>query len=123
MTDEASPEMSPAPALAGEEARAYMRLWAQSLAQVLGQISGSPVAVDCLAEVPAEAPAHGETDLQFLVAADGGLQGEMALRIPLAVALAGGYARKLEDTVAIHVNTILAARNAAQLSSVSSPTL
>jgi len=90
MTDEASPEMSPAPALAGEEARAYMRLWAQSLAQVLGQISGSPVAVDCLAEVPAEAPAHGETDLQFLVAADGGLQGEMALRIPLAVALAVG---------------------------------
>jgi acetoin utilization deacetylase AcuC-like enzyme len=30
--------------------------------------------------------------------------------IPVATALAGGYARRLEDTVSIHVNTIIAAR-------------
>jgi acetoin utilization deacetylase AcuC-like enzyme len=41
---------------------------------------------------------------------------------PVAITLAGGYARKLEDTVSIHVNTILAARDAAQPSSVKSPT-
>jgi len=29
--------------------------------------------------------------------------------------LAGGYARRIEDTVQIHVNTILAAREVAQL--------
>ncbi len=33
--------------------------------------------------------------------------------IPVATALAGGYARRVEDTVRIHVNTILAARNVA----------
>ncbi len=32
--------------------------------------------------------------------------------IPVATTLAGGYARKVEDTVQIHVNTILAARDA-----------
>jgi acetoin utilization deacetylase AcuC-like enzyme len=37
------------------------------------------------------------------------------LRIPLAIALAGGYARQVADTVRIHVGTILAARDAAQL--------
>jgi acetoin utilization deacetylase AcuC-like enzyme len=31
---------------------------------------------------------------------------------PVAIALAGGYARRVEDTVSIHVNTILAARDA-----------
>ena len=30
--------------------------------------------------------------------------------IPLAVTFAGGYARRVEDTVQIHVNTVLAAR-------------
>ena len=34
--------------------------------------------------------------------------------IPLATALAGGYARRVEDTTAIHVNTIIAAREVAQ---------
>jgi acetoin utilization deacetylase AcuC-like enzyme len=34
--------------------------------------------------------------------------------IPVATALAGGYARQVEDTVRIHVNTILAARDVAQ---------
>jgi acetoin utilization deacetylase AcuC-like enzyme len=33
--------------------------------------------------------------------------------IPVATTLAGGYARKVEDTVRIHVNTILAARDVA----------
>ncbi len=32
--------------------------------------------------------------------------------VPAAIALAGGYARRIEDTVRIHVNTILAARDA-----------
>jgi len=35
------------------------------------------------------------------------------LNVPVAVTLAGGYARRVEDTVRIHVNTILAARDAA----------
>ena len=34
--------------------------------------------------------------------------------IPVTTALAGGYARRLEDTVAIHVNTIIAAREVAE---------
>ena len=33
-------------------------------------------------------------------------------RIPIAVTFAGGYARRVEDTVQIHVNTIIAAREA-----------
>ena len=32
-------------------------------------------------------------------------------RIPVAVALAGGYARNTEDTVRIHMNTVIAARD------------
>jgi acetoin utilization deacetylase AcuC-like enzyme len=35
-------------------------------------------------------------------------------QIPVAITLAGGYARKLEDTVSIHVNTIKAAIQLAQ---------
>lgn len=34
--------------------------------------------------------------------------------VPVAITLAGGYARRVADTVQIHVNTILAARDAAQ---------
>ncbi len=34
-------------------------------------------------------------------------------RVPIAVTLAGGYARRVSDTVRIHVNTIVAARDAA----------
>lgn len=34
--------------------------------------------------------------------------------LPVATALAGGYARRVEDTVRIHVNTVLAAREIAQ---------
>jgi acetoin utilization deacetylase AcuC-like enzyme len=43
--------------------------------------------------------------------------------IPVATTLAGGYARRVEDTVQIHVNTIIAAREVAEkypLSSTSS---
>ena len=40
---------------------------------------------------------------------------------PVAITLAGGYARKIEDTVSIHANTILAARDAAKPSGVKSP--
>jgi acetoin utilization deacetylase AcuC-like enzyme len=35
-------------------------------------------------------------------------------RIPVATVLAGGYARRVEDTVRIHVNTIVAARDVAE---------
>ncbi|HXZ10422.1 MAG TPA: histone deacetylase, partial [Paraburkholderia sp.] len=34
--------------------------------------------------------------------------------VPVAIALAGGYARRVGDTVSIHVGTIIAARDAAQ---------
>jgi acetoin utilization deacetylase AcuC-like enzyme len=34
--------------------------------------------------------------------------------IPVVTTLAGGYARRLEDTIRIHVNTVLAARNIAE---------
>src|SRR6202007_120652 len=34
-------------------------------------------------------------------------------KIPVATTLAGGYARKVEDTIRIHVNTIVAAREVA----------
>jgi acetoin utilization deacetylase AcuC-like enzyme len=40
--------------------------------------------------------------------------------IPVTTTLAGGYARRVEDTVLIHVNTILAARDVARRYSVSS---
>jgi len=35
-------------------------------------------------------------------------------KIPVATTPAGGYARRVEDTVRIHVNTILAAREVAE---------
>jgi acetoin utilization deacetylase AcuC-like enzyme len=35
-------------------------------------------------------------------------------KIPVVTALAGGYARRVEDTVQIHVNTVLAAREVAE---------
>ena len=40
--------------------------------------------------------------------------------VPVAITLAGGYARNVGDTVRIHANTILAARSAAQRDSKSS---
>lgn len=38
-------------------------------------------------------------------------------RVPVAITLAGGYARRLDDTVRIHVNTVVAARDVAAKSS------
>lgn len=38
-------------------------------------------------------------------------------RVPVAITLAGGYARCLDDTVRIHVNTVVAARDVAAKSS------
>lgn len=51
---------------------------------------------------------HGLQERDALVFAEAGLR-----RLPVAVAFAGGYARKVEDTVRIHVNTVIAAREAA----------
>jgi len=42
-------------------------------------------------------------------------------RTPLAITLAGGYARRVADTVRIHVGTILAAREAAGHASATAP--
>jgi hypothetical protein len=41
-------------------------------------------------------------------------------KIPLAATLAGGYAMRVEDTVQIHVGTILAARDLLQRSAARS---
>lgn len=51
-----------------------------------------------------------------LIARDRGVFEETRKRnIPVVTTFAGGYARRIEDTVQIHVNTILAAREIAQL--------
>jgi acetoin utilization deacetylase AcuC-like enzyme len=41
--------------------------------------------------------------------------------IPVAVTLAGGYARRIDDTIRIHVNTVLAARDVAEKARAASP--
>jgi len=51
---------------------------------------------------------RGLQDRDTLVFAEARLCG-----LPVAVAFAGGYARKVEDTVRIHANTIIAARDTA----------
>jgi len=43
--------------------------------------------------------------------------------VPVVTTLAGGYARCVEDTVAIHVNTILALRDAANIASAAITTI
>ncbi len=50
---------------------------------------------------------RGLRERDAIVFAQAGLRG-----LPVAVAFAGGYARKVEDTVRIHVNTVIAAREA-----------
>ena len=70
----------------------------------------------------AGADPYGEDQLGGLALTMDGLARRDALvmgyaqrnHVPTAVTLAGGYARKLEDTVNIHVNTIKAAIQAAQ---------
>jgi acetoin utilization deacetylase AcuC-like enzyme len=44
-------------------------------------------------------------------------------RIPVATTLAGGYARRVDDTVRIHVNTIVAAREIAQKNGRAGPSV
>jgi acetoin utilization deacetylase AcuC-like enzyme len=51
---------------------------------------------------------RGLQERDALVFAEARLRG-----LPVAVAFAGGYARKVEDTVRIHVNTVIAARETA----------
>lgn len=51
---------------------------------------------------------HGLQERDALVFAEARLRA-----LPVAVAFAGGYARNVEDTVRIHVNTVIAARKAA----------
>jgi acetoin utilization deacetylase AcuC-like enzyme len=51
---------------------------------------------------------RGLQERDALVFAEARLRG-----LPVAVAFAGGYARNVEDTVRIHVNTVIAAREAA----------
>jgi acetoin utilization deacetylase AcuC-like enzyme len=51
---------------------------------------------------------RGLLERDALVFAEARLRG-----LPVAVAFAGGYARKVEDTVRIHTNTVIAAREAA----------
>jgi len=51
---------------------------------------------------------RGLQERDALVFADARLRG-----LPVAVAFAGGYARNVEDTVRIHVNTVIAARESA----------
>ena len=56
-----------------------------------------------------------DADEEGLKTRDHGVFEEARRRsIPVATALAGGYARRVEDTVQIHVNTILAAREVAE---------
>ena len=50
----------------------------------------------------------GLQERDALVFAEARLRG-----LPVAVAFAGGYARQVEDTVRIHVNTVIAARECA----------
>ena len=53
--------------------------------------------------------------MQGLKARDAGVFKEARKKnIPVATVLAGGYARRVEDTVQIHVTTVLAAREVAQ---------
>ena len=51
---------------------------------------------------------RGLQERDALVFAEARLRG-----LPVAVAFAGGYARRVEDTVRIHVNTVIAARESA----------
>jgi flagellar motor switch protein FliN/FliY len=90
MTDEPSPVLtsSSVPIPGAAEARSYMQVWAESIGQVLGQIAGSPFAMEYLPEAPAEAQPPQESDLRVILAAAGGLRGEMSLRIPRAAVLA-----------------------------------
>jgi acetoin utilization deacetylase AcuC-like enzyme len=42
------------------------------------------------------------------------IEGARRLRIPIAVVFAGGYSRDVQDSVAVHINTIKVAQRAAR---------
>jgi len=69
---------------------AFLALWVESLSQVLGQTANSDFPLRSCAEPPTEFAERKETDLLLIVAAAGGLRGEMSLRIPRPVALSLG---------------------------------
>jgi acetoin utilization deacetylase AcuC-like enzyme len=53
--------------------------------------------------------------LEGLKTRDASVFGEARRRgLPVVTTFAGGYARRVEDTVQIHVNTLLAARDVAE---------
>ena len=78
-------EIDPA-APAVPEAREYVQEWASSMSQVLGQIAGAPFAVECDDAPPKDASPAQPTDLQIVAAATGVTRGELAFRLPQAVA-------------------------------------
>ena len=59
---------------------------------------------------------QGLQERDTLVFAEARLRG-----LPVAVAYAGGYARQVEDTVRIHVNTVIAARESAARVNLANP--
>lgn len=81
MTDEAASRLAP-------EALGYAEAWAESAGKVLGQIAGgAPLKVLVLKAAPAAGAALSESDLCLLASCSGGLQGEMSLHLPPAIAL------------------------------------
>lgn len=94
----------------------YLRALAQGLEQALGEFQ--PDLIFYLAG----ADPYREDQLGGLALSIDGLRRRDRLvyqkaqekQIPVAVTLAGGYARKVEDTVTIHMNTVLAAKEFAR---------
>lgn len=97
----------------GDEA--YWRALAKALAEAFGKFEP-----DILFYVGGADP-YREDQLGGLSLTMNGLRERDALvfrearcrRLPVAITFAGGYARHVEDTVRIHVNTVLAARDVA----------
>jgi flagellar motor switch protein FliN len=73
--------MNDSPSTASNDrSREYMQVWAESFTQVLSQIAGSSCSLESRDEAP-EGSAASDSDLHFLIAASGGLRGEMCLRL------------------------------------------
>jgi flagellar motor switch protein FliN/FliY len=80
MTEAAAPALEPKPT-------EYLQIWAESLSQALGQMTGSPALCSLETEAPTDLPTAAEGDLWAIVAAAGGLRGEMRVRLSPAVTL------------------------------------
>jgi flagellar motor switch protein FliN/FliY len=80
-----------------------MLVWVESLSQVLAQVAGSAFPVECLSDAPSGFPSAEETDLRVILAAGGGLRGEMSLRIPRAgtIAIAQVFLSEAPDPAAV----------------------